>query len=106
MHFHVFGSLHHVHNKNSGLPLYVLQAPCMIESEFKSPLSKLLKTKLKIVRDSLTHRTGLHGDPHTIKNVGIRGEVEVLHDNSIGTFNYKVLLLLTYISDSLWKPAT
>ena len=32
MHFHVLGSLHHVHNKNSGLPLYVLQAPCMIVS--------------------------------------------------------------------------
>ena len=33
MHFHVLGSLHHVHNKNSGLPLYVLQAPCMIVSK-------------------------------------------------------------------------
>ena len=32
MHFHVLGSLHHVHNKNSGLPLYVLQAPCLIVS--------------------------------------------------------------------------
>ena len=32
MHFHALGPLHHVHNKNSGLPLYVLQAPCMIVS--------------------------------------------------------------------------
>jgi hypothetical protein len=33
MHFHVLGSLHHVHNKNSGLPLYVLQALCMTVSD-------------------------------------------------------------------------
>ena len=33
MYFHVLGSLHHVHNKNSGLPLYVLQALCMIVSD-------------------------------------------------------------------------
>ena len=32
MHIHVLGSPHHVHNKNSGIPLYVLQEPCMIVS--------------------------------------------------------------------------
>ena len=41
----------------------------------------------------LTHRTGLyervtatHGLPHKDKVVWIAGEVEVLHDNPVGTF--------------------
>ena len=60
----------------------------------------ILEGKLDIL---LTHRTGLyervtvthalyervtvtHGLPHKNKVVGIAGEVEVLHDNPIGTF--------------------
>ena len=54
MHFHVLGSLHHVHNKNSGLPLYVLQTPCTIVSQMVTKGTIMMeKMKKTAVMDNM-----------------------------------------------------